>query len=452
MNLHPASRHKKRKSPSNVLLTILLVVIAVSCRPLADDSPETITPAPTGVPTQALSPNLLPTQPLPTLSLSPESKSSAPDAPDESFQFDSLHAVTATEAWGTTTITDNSKENWYTILLRSTDGGANWRNVSPWGTVRQPEDIKEVYFLRDNYAWVATSADSADGKMRSITNVWHTQDGGEIWNKGNPISHSLSFGWDMVFADDRHGWLMVAGDIAAGSQSVTLFQTLNGGVDWEEINSTKLDDAPTASGQLSSACYKNRLWFRDNSTGWVMGDCVGSGYLLQGTQDGGHFWEFQVLPPPAEDPQVLNGAQCAPLPPVFSSPQEGILPVVCMFDTLLLFHSDDGGQTWNQPSYRRERQIGMVDFVDADNGWLFYFDAQGEKHLSVTNDGGKTWNELNPNLEFTNLSQLDFVDSLMGWAFLYNEATEIPSLCKTLDGGITWDCLTHHLQPGARTP
>jgi hypothetical protein len=347
-----------------------------------------------------------------------------------------------------TTIPNSTNEYWFTILLRSTDGGANWWNISPSRAAPRSEEIDEVFFLGGDYAWIVTSAESADTGVRSFTTVWRTQDGGQTWDRGNPISHPSPFGWDMVFVDDQHGWLMVAGDIAMGSQSVTVFRTMNGGIDWEEISSTSIDDWPPAPERISGACYKNYIWFRDMSTGWVMGECLASGFFVQITHDGGLSWGFQDRPPPGEEPDALNGAQCAPFPPVFSSPQQGVLPVVCMFDTLLIFRTHDGGQTWDRPSYRRERQIGGVDFVDADNGWLFYFDDQGDKRLSITHDGGETWSEIHPNADYANLSNTDFVDSNVGWALLYDESREHSSLCKSLDGGITWDCLTPHLQAG----
>jgi len=430
-------------------MTIILASAAAGCGPQITDRSERTSLPPTWEPTRVLSPTLLPTQALPTLVPASVPTSSPGPTAEASLQLESLQAITATTAWGTTTIPNGNTDYWFTILLRTTDGGENWWNVSPPLVEPLTEVIQELFFLDGEQAWIATSAERADTAVVSSTTVWRTQDGGRTWSSGKPISHPSPFGWELVFVDDQHGWLMIAGEIAAGSQSVTVFRTMNGGTDWEEISSTSIDDWPPVPGRISGACYKSYIWFRDISTGWVMGECLASGFFIQITHDGGLSWEFQDRPPPGEHPDVLNGTQCATLPPVFSSPQEGELTVVCMFDTLLIFHTYDGGETWEPPSYRRERQIGGVDFVDADNGWLFYFDAEGDSRLSITRDGGLTWSEINPNADSAIWGHTDFADSNVGWAVLYDESLEHSSLCRTLDAGVNWACVKPHLQPGA---
>jgi len=339
---------------------------------------------------------------------------------------------------------------WFTMLLRTTDGGANWWNVSPPLAEPPTEEIQEMFFLGSENAWIATTSGIAPTGEVSSTTVWRTQDGGQTWNSGTPISHRLPYGWEMVLADDQFGWLMIRGDTAAGSQSVEIFRTMNGGRDWDEISSVSIDDRPPVTGQISAACYKDQILFRDVSNGWVMGECLESGFLLQVTHDGGLSWELEDMPPSIEGPDLLNAAECVPYPPVFSPPQRGLFTVICMFDSLLTYRTSDGGQTWDPPSVRRERlMIDGVDSVDADNGWLVYFDDKAEKRLSITHDGGQTWSEMGPNGDHVNLSETGFVDSKAGWALLNDENREHSSLCKTLDGGITWACLTPRLQPGA---
>jgi photosystem II stability/assembly factor-like uncharacterized protein len=119
-----------------------------------------------------------------------------------------------------------------------------------------------------------------------------------------------------------------------------------------------------------------------------------------------------------------------------------------MSHTLLIFPTHDGGLTWEVPTYRREWQISSVDLIDADNGWLFYADDEFRRHISITDDGGQSWGEFSLNVDYPILSRWDFVDSKVGWTLFYDESHAHSYLCKTLDGGITWACLTPRLQLG----
>jgi photosystem II stability/assembly factor-like uncharacterized protein len=71
-------------------------------------------------------------------------------------------------------------------------------------------------------------------------------------------------------------------------------------------------------------------------------------------------------------------------------------------------------------------------FADASHGWV----TDG-RALYVTRDGGRRWAKILPSLPFDRLlGEIDFVSPRVGWAT--GQASQIPFLLKTLDGGYTW--------------
>jgi photosystem II stability/assembly factor-like uncharacterized protein len=147
---------------------------------------------------------------------------------------------------------ENRQGKYQGVLVKTTDGGANWVEV---GT-QAGEDISPVFFTRsthgcgvdgqdaiactdDGYKWTVRHSEKRKNK-RAISFpsekqgwvvgdcIWHTSDGGEKWEKQYclPTGESLNFE-NVVFVNDNLGW----------AQTLTaVWRTADGGKTWTRIS------------------------------------------------------------------------------------------------------------------------------------------------------------------------------------------------------------------------
>jgi len=74
-----------------------------------------------------------------------------------------------------------------------------------------------------------------------------------------------------------------------------------------------------------------------------------------------------------------------------------------------------------------------IDFVNDNSGWL----AGNAAGVLKTNDGGMTWQKI-PSENTFQLSQIDFVSDVFGWAIAWLPDFGKSILLKTIDGGSSW--------------
>ena len=93
-----------------------------------------------------------------------------------------------------------------------------------------------------------------------------------------------------------------------------------------------------------------------------------------------------------------------------------------------IFHTTDGGDSWEKRSWRSTPTLWKASFIAADSGWI-----SGQRGCVLrTFDGGATWDSLgHPNLNF--LYGVKFVNSMVGWVCGGNGTVR-----KTTDGGLVW--------------
>lgn len=117
-----------------------------------------------------------------------------------------------------------------------------------------------------------------------------------------------------------------------------------------------------------------------------------------------------------------------------------------------LLHSTDAGVTWNIViPFINDTVYSMSDpaitmwWVNQTHGWKINWLGTGfdDAHGAVihhTTDGGNTWQKkvLSTTVDEIGL-QVQFVDTLIGWASIYNLSTESFRIVRSNDGGNTWN-------------
>ena len=93
-----------------------------------------------------------------------------------------------------------------------------------------------------------------------------------------------------------------------------------------------------------------------------------------------------------------------------------------------VFHTADGGKTWDKQESITDYTLSSIHFVDANNGW-----AVGDEGAIIHSaDGGKTWIKQKSPVDFF-LMDVFFLNKYAGWI-----ATEETTILNTKDGGKTW--------------
>ncbi|MBW2369434.1 MAG: hypothetical protein JRH15_16310 [Deltaproteobacteria bacterium] len=95
----------------------------------------------------------------------------------------------------------------------------------------------------------------------------------------------------------------------------------------------------------------------------------------------------------------------------------------------VIWHTNDGGKTWERQETGTTMTLSAIDFVDSQNGWAV---GNGGTILH-TSDGGKAWRQQKSPVEFFHMG-VDFVNPQEGWI-----ASEKTHILHTVDGGQTWD-------------
>jgi photosystem II stability/assembly factor-like uncharacterized protein len=322
----------------------------------------------------------------------------------------SLHMLDATNGWALTA----------SAVLRTTDGGSHWRNVTPPHMSFSQGSIADFFTV--SLAWIAVPQAGA-----AAVHNWRTTDGGQSWQQSMVQASSVK---QMTFTDAQHGWILSGKEYAAGvaAEPVSVLRTADGGQTWQSISTALFADT-TPPGHLPYGGQKSGIRFLNTTTGWVTGNVTLNNLAwLYITHDGGQSWFQQTLPMPSGVP----AAQLSILAPTFFSATDGVLPV--RFSDLItgksvatvIYTTHDGGTTW-QATIPVPIALEASSFLDGQQGWI----TDGSS-LYGTSDGGQHWTKRIPGGSFTNVTQLDFVSSTLGWAL------NGQGLLKTIDGGQTW--------------
>lgn len=305
-------------------------------------------------------------------------------------------------------------------VLRTTDGGASWIDVTPKDIKLEISMVPQVIGVDARTAWVIEPnlADMNAGRL------FRTGDAGQTWQVS-----AVPFGF--VYAqvlDSLHAFFLASRGVAAGSNVVDLYRTDDGGATWTQLARSSPDQQ--AEGSLPFGGLKSGAVFRDASHGWVTGfiPMDGATYIYQ-TADAGKTWKPVQLKLPA----ILSKTQVEVQPPRFFDGQTGVMVTRLSGDPAaqVFYLTQDGGATWNAaPLITFTGLVSVISMTD----WVVW----DGRNLHATHDSGQTWQQISPNINLEQkINDMQFLTPQNGWA-LSMENGDVTHLYRTEDAGQTW--------------
>jgi photosystem II stability/assembly factor-like uncharacterized protein len=261
-------------------------------------------------------------------------------------------------------------------VLRTTDGGASWRNVSPPGA-------GELQF-RDVEAFDARRAVVLAIGEGEASRVYRTDDGGATWTESFRNTDAQAFYDCMTFFDRRHGLAM--SDPVDGR--FRILSTSDGGRSWKVLPDDGMP--PALEGEAGFAASGQCLVNSGPRDVWLATGGAARARVLH-SADRGLTWTATDTPVPAGDPArgvfalafrdrtqglAVGGDYRADQP----SPRAGA-------------RTSEGGRTWQSaatppPAYRS----GVSWLPHSRTAAL----AVGPTGTDLTTDAGRTWRTVDP--------------------------------------------------------
>ncbi|MGI3200778.1 WD40/YVTN/BNR-like repeat-containing protein [Streptomyces sp. GLT-R25] len=280
-------------------------------------------------------------------------------------RFRGLSAVSRNTAW-----LAGSKGT----VLRTADGGKNWRNVSPPGAAEL--EFRDIEAFDGRRAVVLAIGEG------EASRVFRTEDGGSTWTESFRNTDAKAFYDCITFFDSRHGLAM--SDPVDGR--FRILSTRDGGRSWKVLPSAGMPAAQT--GEAGFAASGQCLVSSGSRDVWMATGGAARARVLH-SSDRGLTWTATDTPIPAGDP--ARGVFAV----AFRDRTHGIAVGgdyrADQASPQAAATSRDGGRTWTTagtppPAYRS----GVTWLPHSRTSAL----AVGPTGTDLTTDGGRTWRTL----------------------------------------------------------
>ncbi|MBV2355336.1 oxidoreductase [Streptomyces sp. J2-1] len=256
-------------------------------------------------------------------------------------------------------------------VLRTTDGGAHWGNVSPPGAGAL--EFRDVEAFDGRRAVVLAIGEG------DASRVYRTEDGGATWKESFRNADPKAFYDCLAFFDSRHG--LAVGDPVDGRFRV--LSTADGGRSWRVLPSAGMP--PALDGEAAFAASGQCLVTSGGRDAWIATGGGARARVLH-SADRGLTWRATDTPVPAGDP--ARGVFAL----AFRDREHGLAVGGDYRPDQASPHAaavtSDGGRSWRPaavppPAYR------------SGAAWLPYSRttalAVGPTGTDVTADGGRSW-------------------------------------------------------------
>ena len=238
------------------------------------------------------------------------------------------------------------------------------------------------------------------------------------------------------------------------------------------VSSTSSVRADSQSATSSITGAFGNLQMINAMVGWATSwDVTGPGaYTILKTTDGGRHWKamLKCLSTQGVGKGYMKGCSTDFHSATVATVVQPEYDSKTQLSRIRIFHTDDGGQTWQSSVINARDLETPAVFVDGLHGWVFATDhfpgpdpgsayIGGQIALYRTSDGGKIWQRIaggpsTPQISvttddaygiapFTASGQMQFVTPSVGWLIgssLRSDMTNYSWLYSTSDGGSSW--------------
>ncbi|MBN2789715.1 MAG: T9SS type A sorting domain-containing protein [Candidatus Delongbacteria bacterium] len=128
------------------------------------------------------------------------------------------------------------------------------------------------------------------------------------------------------------------------------------------------------------------------------------------------------------------------VPGDFISEKEGWVHKGTSLGTDVIFHTDNGGDTWKEIYVPEDSLVIIIslEMIDSKYGWMKEIRG-GNYYYLKTVDGGYNWEDMTNDLPIGSYRSLFFINRTTGFIQCgYNDSTYNPIIYKTINGGYNW--------------
>jgi WD40 repeat protein len=337
-------------------------------------------------------------------------------------------------------------------LLRTSNGGTQWRDVSPTDMTFSDEGL---FILDGSTAWVTPTIAPCyqpgcpPASLMEGT-VWRTVDGGQSWEASQPFLLGRQDGSAYIvpyyrpatlkFIDSNHGWLLVSVDHRMRRDFYRLLYSSDGGNSWSRL----IDET---NGPPFVEAFN--VEFLDTQRGFLAGEGPQEYYdtdHLFVTDNAGESWEkreigeampWRTCSIEAFKLQTLSPSVMSVAAKVQRIQYQTTDCTPTLVERHALLTIPRSGYLWDPWRVKRTWNTGGFPYFMNDTlGWVLVIPGSGLSNtLQHTQDGGVTWQVIRR--VAWEEARFSFVDERTGWAIA--TSGEESALVHTTNGGESWE-------------
>ncbi len=258
-------------------------------------------------------------------------------------------------------------------ILKTTDGGKNWKAQLGGDPQSQEGEIRSFRFIDRTHGWALQKDVNDSIKLLRTTD-------GENWE---PFG-TLAAGWGIV---DYQFLSPTVGIYIDGNNNVSrIMRTVDGGRTWKEVFPDKACTAKLEIQGLTqnAQCRLTAMHFGSPLVGYAVGISGAdlNTLFLAKTEDGGATWGISTN---RDFAQAFGN----PVDRIFFEDENNGFLNQDHQKSSQPYRTTDGGRTWHAINASIP---GIMKFADPDVGWVFdHFNYGFDYTLRYTTDGGTRW-------------------------------------------------------------